>query len=214
MHVWHSDEHPDPMTVAAYVEGLLPEAERRQVEAHLTRCVRCQEEVQSLQTVLSELSEERKNPDREPLGGGASPLRSGHRIRWRRAVGVLGFLVVFVVGAFFLYNERTSRSVWRSGVEELRIEPVFPPQDARISLDTPFRWEAPSRVQQAIIRFYSEDGTLIGQFLVQESSFILPDSIRHVFQPGRSYYWEVEALLEGQGWISSPIYRFIPEPGS
>ena len=121
----HPGLHPDPDTLSAFVEGVLPEHERLQCLAHLGECSQCREVVFLAQ-------------EPQPAPAASTPVPTWRR--WFRPVPVFatiaaGFVVVFGVSLYLHYK---SEAPVREAVARVREAP--PPAQPR---------EIPTKAQAA-----------------------------------------------------------------
>jgi hypothetical protein len=62
------------------------------------------------------------------------------------------------------------------------------------------------------LRIQNPSGTLIWEGTVNEPPAVLPQAVREQLEPGRTYFWQVEAHSEsGASWTSQPT-RFSVWP--
>jgi anti-sigma factor RsiW len=86
--------HPDAETLAAYIDGLLPESVRREVEAHAAECRECREIMTETAAFLREVEGQQASVPMPAVG--PVEQRRGKVIDFKRAVqgGLIGVLAV------------------------------------------------------------------------------------------------------------------------
>ncbi len=111
----HPGLHPDPDSLNAFVEGVLPDHERMQCLAHLAECPRCREVVFLAQ---------------EPPPAPAAPRPVLARGRWFAPAPVLGAAVAvcMAVLAVWLYSLHTREAATRDRVARVSRAPATPAQ--------------------------------------------------------------------------------------
>jgi hypothetical protein len=94
------EEHPDPDTIAAFVEGRLASERQQELEEHLHECVRCSEDVDDLRALLPQM---RGTADAE-----VRPFPP--RARRRTAIYALAVAAAIAVIAFLYLAPRREES--------------------------------------------------------------------------------------------------------
>ncbi len=115
------NRHPGEEILNDYIDGLLPEAERQNVEQHLGDCTECTRIVEELRSLLAGAG---ALPDIPPANDLLPGIRDGVRTagpRWGRWIAaVAAVLVVALLGSRWL--ERDAASTTPAGGEQVSIE--------------------------------------------------------------------------------------------
>lgn len=115
-----SGMHPDAESLTAFVEELLPEAEREQIFAHMATCSRCREVVFLTQHAASE------DQPAKVAGSAAAPRRqrgswfNGWKWMWIPTAALAGFIGIAVIQHFRHAEESTHMSAKLSQTDALR----------------------------------------------------------------------------------------------
>lgn len=183
--------------IAGFVEGISDSDERRSIASHLDTCARCR----------SELVEVIR------LAEGAAALPARRHPRLRRIMPVLlglaaglAALVVYQRGGQNPDPAGTVRApITGIGESPARIIVIVPRESAVVSPQSlHFTWHAHSADGYRFV-LLQEDGTPIWSFETTDTSLGLPSSV--VLEPGRTYFWRVDALADGIS-ASSGAHRF------
>lgn len=190
--------HPSDETVAAYLEGVIPRAERASLETHIGACEYCRARLALADRAL-ETAPRRRAP-----------------IYWRPMVAAA--LAASLAGVILL-----SRSVPPVTPSETRgAEQEVAQPSVRIVGPLPgatvepaalrFIWSPlePDALYQVTIS--AGDGKMLWTARTADTVATPPADVRHRMQPGQSYFWRVDALLTNLRSVTSSDQRFSVSP--
>lgn len=167
--------------VAAYAEGRLPHEHRGEVEAHLAECASCRREVTEVVRFMQ----------RE--------ARKGRP--WKLAIPLAAAAAVVLAAVFALpeRDEMGGDPVFRNGPEAASedvpaLEIVSPGEGAPTGEDPlVFSWRSAGRDAMYRLVLADETGDPIWERSTADTSLALPGDVR--LEPGRPYFWYVDALM-------------------
>ena len=192
-------EHLNPDLVAAYLEGCLPDGERESVEAHLSECDECCDELRAIDDTLR------------------STWSAGSLRRFAvPAVAAAAVLVAVLVAR--PWSERLPMSGAEPGVAErtgpdivsTRIESLSPVQGTVVDPgDIRLRWRSAGEGARYQINVTTTQGDSVWVSMVTDTSARVPSG---VVGPNQEYLWYVDALLPNGRTASTGISHFRTEP--
>lgn len=179
----NAEQHVHDLELAAFVDGGLDPVSRRRVEAHLLACEVCR-------AVVAE------------AGAFVEPARAARpRRRTLFAAGTLAAaaaiaLLTVVLGRPSLESPARTRDVEAVGRAGLAFAPAAPPDGARIRADTlSFHWRTAGAEATYQITISSSTGAIVWTSRTLDTSLTLPRTVASGLESGRSYYWQVDAVL-------------------
>lgn len=188
--------HVDDLELAAFVDGGLDAETRRRVEIHLLDCEDCRNLVARSAGVLS--------------------VRTRRPRRWMLLAGALAAAaatVVLMVAPFQDGSEPgpRTRDVEVAGPASIAFAPMAPPDNARIRFDTlSFHWTGAGDQATYQVTVSTEAGAIVWTGRTSDTSLALPPGVAPLLEPGRSYYWQVDAALSDLRSASTGPRRFTP----
>jgi hypothetical protein len=206
----HSN-HPPDSVLAAFLDGELTESERPRIEAHLEQCATCRRALADVVGVLEGMGD----ADAEPM----HPPRI--RPRRRRVPGLIvgAALAASIAGVAVMRQTREPADPiegrTRNGAPTTRDERItelaaVTPLNgsSRVGEHPLFAWRS-SGVDRYNFRLLAEDGVPIWSSQTSDTTMTLPASVR--LEPGRSYFWRVDAMSAGIV-ASTRAQRFTVSP--
>ena len=187
--------HPRDSLLAAYLDGELTDDERAQVEAHVEQCNVCRRALADVVQLLD-------SPGDAPARPAPPVAARRRRIPW---LG-LGIALAASIGAIMVMRQPTpfgedmegrTRDAAPTRVDERtpRLEAVLPANGSASAAARPvFTWRR-ADVDRYSFRLLAEDGAPIWSRDTADTTLTLPSDVR--LEPGRSYYWRVDALAAG-----------------
>jgi hypothetical protein len=185
---------------ASFELGVLSPEEKRQFEAHLLECDHCFEDLYRSAPVAELVRDKKLAPEGETTEEVSSPTGRGIR-SWALAVAT----VVVLVAAFLVFQplgppEETERL---RGTESGAIVVFAPIGD--VPLPTELDWKMVPGAVAYDLRIQTSSGIVVWEGTAEEPPAVLPDAVREELEPGRTYFWAVEARSEsGTSWSSEP----------
>jgi hypothetical protein len=203
---------PDEVTLAAFVDGRLPESARSRVQGHLADCGLCVEHVAA---VL--LSRETATPEvPAPLLARArelaeSPTDGAPAFAWRwsavsAAAGLTLVAAVLVWQVSTAPTPETSPAQVRSNSGQLMPPEVLSPEEGSVVGREPmdFRWRAVAGAIYYEIQLVTAEGDVLWQGRTEETGAQLPGTVR--IAPGQEVYvWVRAHVLDGKILKSDPV---------
>jgi anti-sigma factor RsiW len=203
---------PDEVTLAAFVDGRLPERARSRVEGHVADCETC------LQHVAAALRAREIPPPEVPAGLLArarelaeSPARAPLVSTWRW-VTVSAAAVLVLVAAIHVWQPRTAPAPGTSPAEVRSVpgQPaapeIFSPVEGSIvgRKQTEFRWRSVAGAVYYEIQLVTAEGDVVWQERTGETGARLPATVP--IAPGQDVYvWVRAHLLDGSTLKSDPV---------
>lgn len=189
--------------LAAYLEGRLAHESRAGIEDHLSECPECRSELGSAARALREIPH-----------AGQRTLRFVRRAPALAAAAAVVLLVGAAVVADRLGNDtpllRGERSVQTEGVP--RLGTVEPAMGTAVPGDSVrFVWRAAAG-QDALfsLTLTDREGDVLWKGTTRDTFLMLPSEV--ALKPATTYYWYVDALLEGAASATTRIQEFRTEP--
>jgi|tagenome__1003787_1003787.scaffolds.fasta_scaffold20807479_2 hypothetical protein len=189
-------DHPTNETLAAYIEAVLSSADRDQVNAHLDECEYCRSRLVLASHALETAPAPRPRRNLVPLAAGLLA-----------AAGLAGVLLLS-----------------RSAVQP---EPAAPPVRAAEETSLPplsiaeplpgasvdpgrlrFVWGPVSPDVLYQVTLSAADGRVLWTDRISDTVGVPPAAILRALQPGRLYFWRVDALLANLQSVTSGDQRF------
>jgi len=190
-----TETHVDDLELAAFVDGGLDPEARRRVEAHLLACDDCR----GLVAAVGRL--------------GSPPVRSARR----RLMLVAGLAAAAAVVLTLVSDPRTidtsprTRDVEAVGPAGIRFAPEAPADGALVRADTVvFRWSKAGEEATYQLTLSSEAGAIVWTERTTATSLGLPSQVARGLEPGRLYYWSVDAVLPDLRSATTGPRRLIP----
>ena len=162
--------HLDPMEVAAYLDGIVDSHVRARLEDHLGACPECRDELVESSRIAARQS---------------APKITRARVWIPVAAAAVLLLVVRQ------QSHREQRPEHREAAVTTTVAPRALTPVGLVGSVTTFVWSSVPRADAYRIRVFDADGTVIWDREMSDTLAILPASVS--FQPGRAYYWRVEA---------------------
>jgi hypothetical protein len=186
--------HPTDESVAAYLEGVAHEAERASLENHLGDCEYCRARL-----VLA----------------GRALVTAPHpraQVRWRPLVAAA--LAASLAGVLLLSRSapQVTPSTVRGSSQELAqpaVRILAPLRGTTVDAATlRFIWspQEPNALYQVTLS--AADGKMLWTSLSSDTSAAPPKQILRQLEPGRPYFWRVDAILTNLRSVTSSDQRF------
>jgi hypothetical protein len=180
-------EHLDQSQVVAYLDRMVPRAERDRIEAHLAECAECRDEI----VEARELMRQARRPRRLLINGGF--------------VAVAAALLFVVWPSLHGRGANPSSPTFRDGVTSSALVAYAPIGEASRA-DLRFVWKPDPDATTYRLTLTSEAGAPLWAQSGTDTSVILPDSI--VLRRDERYFWIVDALLANGGTRSTGLQEF------
>jgi len=203
--------HPPDSVLAAFLDGELTESERPHVEAHLEQCATCRRALADVVGVLDGPDEEDAKTIRPPR---VRPRRRGVPsliIGAAFAASIAGLVVMRRSPEPDQATEgRTRNAAPRTQDERIPELAAVTPLNgsARVGERPMFAWRS-GGVDRYNFRLLAEDGVPVWSGQTSDTTITLPASVR--LEPGRSYFWRVDAMAAGIV-ASTRAQRFTVSP--
>ena len=213
--VRHQDNapyHPGEGTLAAYLDGALPEIRVEEVERHLEECRACRALLAGTVRVLAGETTPRhtnreKQAEEEVVWETTGPTGTGHRVGPRRygrlityalAASIVVILLARGGGPPSIDQDPRVRTPSADGApaEGLSILAALRPLNGDTVAGTglTFIWGA-SSAQRYHFVLANDEGTPVWTVDTPDTSLALPDSI--ALLPARVYFWHADAMRGG-----------------
>jgi hypothetical protein len=192
------DIHVSDEEIAAFVEGGLDAQTRLRVEAHLLACDDCRSILAATGRLL------------------APPVRRTRRRLVLLAGGLAAaaaLLLMVVPSTHRLRITDRTRDTDVGAPGRLAVLAQSPIEDASVRVDTlSFHWSptAPEAAYQVTVS--TEAGAIVWTERSTDTVLALPAAVATRLQPGRVYYWQVDALLPDLRSATSGPRRFTVVP--
>lgn len=183
-----SEEHPDDILTAAYLEGTLEGSARDTFESHLAACAQCRDGV----TLLAGVPESPSAP-REMIEKARARQGSMMRIGLPAALAA-GLLIAVAAGLWPRGPEAPAPGVER-GADPSSLSAVAPAAGARLtSTDIVFSWSPVAGADRYVVTLSRVEGTETETFEVRApSATVVRGNDRPALSAG-VYLWSVRAL--------------------
>ena len=189
--------HLNEADIAAYLDGAMPDAERKSVEAHLASCDACRMEVTASQEAVSTA----------PRTG----ARSRIPVRW---IGLFAAAAVMVVAVSTLsrttssgYSERGTATGF-PGVQRV-VAIVSPTDNSALGSDRRLVWRSEGSGATYRITIGDDSGQPLHSASLPDTTFAIPESLSLV--SGRKYFWYVDAITSEGTTATSGLNSFTIE---
>lgn len=189
------ETHLNDEEIAAFVDGGLEAETRLRVEAHLLGCDDCRGIVAAAGRLL------------------APPVRRAQR----RVLLVTGLaaaaalLLVVRPGTRSPDTTDRTRDADVGGPGRLTVIARAPSEGVAVKVDTlVFRWAAVAAAATYQVTVSSEAGAIVWTERTTATSLPLPEAVSSRLEPGRIYYWQVDALFPDLRSATSGPRRFTP----
>ena len=187
--------HLSAEIVAAYVDATLVDEERTRVEAHLAECSECRREVIEVSGAIHTRGRFRPWQVIAPVAAAAAVI----------AVVFLGPKILQSPpspGPVLRGSDSISSQQARTGIEV-----ISPAEGSSLShADVQFVWRPPALDASYRFTVTAEDGEVIWSVATPDTAVAIPSSA--AFQPGRTYFWYVDALLPDGRSTSTGVRQF------
>ncbi len=181
--------HVTSERIAAYIDGGLTPEEREVVEGHLVVCSECRKD-------LAE----------------ASDLTGRSRARWlvlAAPVAAAAALILLVFGVPDRSPQKDAPRL-RGPATGTQLAIVSPPDGSAARPDSlVFRWRAAGADALYVFTLTDAQGDIVFTNDLADTTLVLPQSVG--LEPGRPYFWFVDALLEGARSTSTGVQEFAVE---
>jgi anti-sigma factor RsiW len=182
------NEHLTGAEVAGYLEGALPQSDRRRVEAHLAACDECCSELIEVAQLLR-----------------TQPRRRDRRGLWYVTAGVAaaaGLLLILFPRA----GQPPESPGYREPVVTTTVGPVIIAPRGETTAARAVVWRAVPHAERYRLTLFDVTGTVIWQSRVSDTVATLPATIE--LRPRASYFWQVEAQTAWNRWVRSDLVEF------
>jgi hypothetical protein len=184
-------QHLSPQEVAAYLDGQLDSASRRETDEHLAACFECRSEVAQAARLVDSIA-----------NTGAARRQSRHGL-WAVALAA----AVLVLAIALPTGRRTGRDtspVQRGTDTDRPALAVVSPGSVDIARDgLTFIWRSASDATYRVL-VTGADGAEIWSATTRDTTISVPRTVP--LQQGESYIWSVDALrTDGSSLTSGPI---------
>lgn len=187
--------HPASEQIAAYLSNALGTDERAAMESHLSRCRACRRQVTSAQALI--------------------------RTRPRRTPWIIGVAAAVIAVAFLQpWGRTTNRGDGQAGDVERSRADTFTARgivsltpadgDTVVATDARFAWRG--RGPDVLYRLSVTDGRGQALWTTETSDTVvaLPSTV--ILEPGRRYFWFVDALGSNAGSWTTGTRAFVAAP--
>lgn len=178
-------KHLDPLSLAAYLDGMAAMTDRAAVESHLATCRECRTEWLALADALRVL--------RAPARGWIAPLAV--------AAALLLFVLVPKLEGPATHREPEMLTV----VAPVVMAPAGPVASART-----IEWSRVPGVDRYRVTVFDSAGVVIWQAFATDTAATLPPAV--VLVPGTPYYLRVHARSGFDRWTGSKLVEFRLAP--
>jgi len=213
--------HLTERDIALYVEQTLPEHERERVESHLSDCPACVEQVAAL-TRLPLIMADTTAPHLDA----ATRRRAEHLGSKSRTslldllflssvarpfrFAVVGFLLVGIGITYLMVGRTPEPERFRSPEVVQPFVKLSPGDGAFVESTTIFRWTAVQHSAAYQLTLFEEGGRQLWSATISDTMASIPPSV--ALQPGKKYFWRVEALFPDDTKLASPLNVFTFSP--
>jgi anti-sigma factor RsiW len=182
-----TERHLEPTDIASYVDRAARDDELARIESHLATCRECRDEVSDAARIVATL-----------------PRARGMRSRtWISAAAIAAVLLLVVW-------PRTARDpgLQHRGGDATAIAgvPVALAPKGLVDSATTLVWSSVTSADRYEARIFDANGTVLWQRETTDTTAVMPASID--LQPGRSYFWKVEARTGFDRAASSDLVEF------
>ena len=186
--------------IALFLEKKLSPEEAREIKSHIAECSSCAEMLADVYK-LSNSIESLPVPDidRETLSKAEEIVRKNHAIIKKKSplpkFAFTGFAIIIIASVtIFLFNNEQQPSRFRSnGNAEISINIQPADESVLTSSGLNFKWnQIPGSIAYRFL-LYEENGTAVGNYLVQNNFFVMPDSIN--LKNNTKYLWRIEIIF-------------------
>jgi len=192
-----NDPHLEDDVLAAYVDGALPAAERRNAEEHLAECATCRDELVGISKLVA----------------GRAPVRRWPRLAASLAAVAAAAIAFAVVGPWRVASgpstppgDRMRESTLVGGASGRAVAVVTPAEGETVTPDTlRFAWRAVAPNATYLLKL-ADEASVRWTKDTADTTLTLPDSVH--LDPGRSYHWWVDALTADGRVASTGVRQF------
>ena len=186
--------HLNETDIAAYLDGVTKDAERRSVETHLASCDECRMEVAASQEAISTA----------PSAATSSKIP----MRW---VGLFAAAALTVVAVSTLSRTTSDKTTERGTAAEFpavqrAVAIVTPSDNSRMGSDRRLVWRSEGSGATYRITIGDESGQPLHSAALPDTSFAIPATLTLV--PGRKYFWYVDAITNEGTTATSGLNSF------
>jgi len=192
-----NDPHLKDDVLAAYLDGALPAAERREAEDHLAECTRCRDELVDISKLIADRGGVRRWPR---LAASVAAL----------AAAAIAFAMIgpwrAAPGPSTSPGDRMRESTLVDGANRRAVAVVGPAEDEIV---TPralrFAWHSVAPNATYLIKL-ADETSVRWNIDTSDTTVALPDSVQ--LERGRSYNWWVDALTADGRVASTGVRQF------
>jgi hypothetical protein len=188
-------DHLTPEDIAAYLNQAVSTSERRSIEQHLVQCEACRKDLVDGTEV---------DPRRRAIPW----------VAWGVPAAAAAVLAIMILGPTERAGvDRTDVPLLRREQVEgtARFDAVSPADGARLARDTlVFRWRSEGVEVHYLLTLTDESGDVVWSGQTSDTTLTLPRDV--AVTPGRSYFWYVDALLEGARSSTTGVLEFVARP--
>lgn len=176
--------HLNEADTAAYLDGVMPDGERKSVEAHLASCDACRMEVAASQEAVTTA----------PRIG----TRSKIPVRW---IGLFAAAAVLVVAGSTLSRNSSNGTTERGtavgfpGLQRV-VAIVSPADNSTLGRDRRLVWRSEGSGATYRITIGDDSGQPLHSATVTDTAFVIPEALTRA--SGTKYFWYVDAIT-GEG---------------
>jgi hypothetical protein len=189
--------HLNDADIAAYLDGVVPDGDRKSVEAHLASCDACRMEVAASQDAVSTA----------PRIG----TRSRIPVRW---IGLFAAAALVVVAVSTLsrttssgYSERGT-ATGLPGVQRV-VAIVSPADNSALGSDRRLVWRSEGTGATYRITIGDDSGQPLHSASLPDTTFVIPESLS--LESGTKYFWYVDAITSEGTTATSGLNSFTIE---
>jgi anti-sigma factor RsiW len=209
----------DELTIASFVDGELPAAERPDVMAHLAGCPRCRAQVASVGRLLQDSSVASAQCELEKPLPAHPGLRLGIRRRVAGASALIGLAAGFIL--VVVRSDAPTRSVADEaptpGTQVLREQAITSTGAPRliapmgiVQVADTLRWTSVPHADRYRVTVFDREGTVVREEQTADTTLALPATLGATH--GRLYLWKVEARTGWDRWVASELVEFTLSP--
>ena len=185
--------HIDEGDLAAYLDRTLSDADRRQVEAHLSSCDECRAEVIASGDAVS-----------------SGPSHKSPSFRSWRVIGTAVAAAAVIIATSTLSRSRTDQSVERdTNIAASAITIASPADGSTIGANRTVAWHGLAENTSYRITIADQGAQPIYTTTVGDTSAVIPASV--ALDTGRKYFWYVDAIRADGTTATSGLKSFRVE---
>lgn len=188
-------EHPDAEDMAAYLDGQVAEADRARFEEHIVSCPECRREIAEVSAFLTR-----------------TRRRRGWRV-WAPAAVAAAAVAMLVVGPVLVDTGPADGARFRGPdpvgeAGAVQIDAASPAEDGAVdSHSLTFAWHPGALAASYRLTLTDREGAVLWTHATTDTVAPLPDTI--TLEPGATYHWFVDALMEDGRNATSGVHSFM-----